>query len=74
MANGTTPPTGNPLLGSIMDAVTKFGFATVVAGVLLWFLLFRIMDGIRDAREGQRQIHELQKATLEACQRCAAHP
>jgi hypothetical protein len=55
MANGT-PPSAAPLpgwLGPIVTVTTQVGVPTVIAGVLLWFVLFRLDTALKIIEQGE---------------------
>jgi hypothetical protein len=46
-------------MDTLGEFILRFGFATAVAGILLWFMLTRVITAIDLAREGQAHIMEL---------------
>jgi hypothetical protein len=78
MPNGGTPPTPAPLpgwLGPVITLTTQVGVPTVVAGVLLWFVLFRIDGAMKDIQEQEdtrtRLVAAMQDSVIAALERNA---
>ena len=57
------PTPTRPLMDTMSEFILRFGFATAVAGILLWFMLTRVTAAIDLARTTQLQI-------LDICGKC----
>lgn len=74
MANGTAP-SSQPLpgwLGPIVQVTTQVGVPTVIAGVLLWFVLFKMggtLDMIQHQEEDRTRIVKAMQESFLASQR-----
>jgi hypothetical protein len=79
VANGGTPsPPAAPLpgwLGPVVTLTTQVGVPTVVAGVLLWFVLFRIDGAMKDIQEQEdartKLVAAMQESVIAALERNA---
>jgi hypothetical protein len=62
-------------LGPLVTITTQVGVPTVVAGVLLWFVLFRIDGAMKDIQEQEdtrtRMVAAMQDAVIAALERNA---
>ena len=81
MSMGAAPPPQSasaPLpgwLGPVVTLTTQVGVPTVVAGVLLWFVLFRIDGAMKDIQEQEdtrtRMVAAMQDSVIAALERNA---
>ncbi len=81
MSMGAAPPPPSasaPLpawLGPVVTLTTQVGVPTVVAGVLLWFVLFRIDGAMKDIQEQEdtrtRMVAAMQDSVIAALERNA---
>jgi hypothetical protein len=73
---GPPPPSAPPLpgwLGPIVTITTQVGVPTVIAGVLLWFVLFRLDTALRTIEQSEedrvRIIQAVQESLVAALDR-----